>query len=274
MNKILVATDFSKTATQAVRYAINISEKFSANVIILNIASLDGSETLYGMASMVEDVIQKKSEMEMQRLIKKLQEEFGNNLRVTTRIEKGESEHKVIEKIAAEENVELIVIGLKGVNEVERVFIGGVAASVAMHATHPVLLIPQAVTYREVKHIVDATDLNQSEFEFKKVYRFASHFNAKITVLHIYNNEAEAKKSDLAILTEGIKVKYNVDNVTYDSAVNTSVADGIEEYVAKHNVDILVMFTHKKLFYQRMFNPSTTKELAFESTVPLLVLKS
>lgn len=68
--------------------------------------------------------------------------------------------------------------------------------------------------------------------------------------------------------------KFHTHNFNYASEVNSNVVEGIEHYLQNNSTDMLVVFTHKRLFYERLFNRSVTKELANEIDIPVLVLKA
>jgi nucleotide-binding universal stress UspA family protein len=272
MIKIIVATDFSPAAKHALRYILKATEKLEREIVVVNVVHID-SQSPPSLLSTLLESMKTKAYFDFQALSEDMSKEFGANLPISFHAEIGRPTSKLIEKIADQENADLIVVGKKGETDMEKVFLGSVAASTAMHSKYPVIVVPADCKIYPIEHIVDATDLYQDEQEFRKVMQFAALFNAKVSLLHIYSDDENTEKANIAVLNEGLERKYGLSNVRYISQFNKSIADGIEQYTMEQPTDLLVVFTHKRLFYERLFNPSISKELAFDSKVALLVLK-
>jgi len=136
------------------------------------------------------------------------------------------------------------------------------------------MIVPAECQIYPIEHIVDATDLYQDETEFNLVMRFADLFNSRVSMLHVCQEYDEAEKERIDMLNGALAGRIGKRDVKYVSQVHEHVVDGIEKYTSEHPTDLLMVFTHKRLFYEKLFNPSLAKELAFESKVSLLILKS
>ena len=105
--------------------------------------------------------------------------------------------------------------------------------------------------------------------------QFARLFGAEVSMLHVFASDDAVEQTNIQALNEGLVKKYGeLKDVRYVSVKNDNVVNGIEAYTNEHPTDLLVVFTHKRLFYERLFDRSISRELAFESKVALLVLKS
>ncbi len=273
MLKIIAATDFSPASKHAIEFIINATKNLQREIVILNVVHMDGPPPASMISSIIES-LKAKAYFDYQSLSEEIMQKYGEHLPIRFHAEVGGPAHKVIEKVARDENADMIVLGMKGMSDMQKVFLGSVAASTAMSSKFPVMIVPTGCQIYPIEHIVDATDLYQDESEFNKVMKYAKLFNAKVSMLHIYNGDDETEQARMKVLNEGIDKKYGNLNVQYVSHKNEHVTDGIERFTAEHPTDLLVAFTHKRLFYERLFNPSIAKELAFESKVTLLILKS
>jgi nucleotide-binding universal stress UspA family protein len=47
----------------------------------------------------------------------------------------------------------------------------------------------------------------------------------------------------------------------------------IEKFIKDKNIDLLAMFTRKRKFFARLFNPSLTESLSYDISIPLLAFK-
>ena len=52
-----------------------------------------------------------------------------------------------------------------------------------------------------------------------------------------------------------------------------NVVSALNKYVTEHGTDLLVMFTHKLGLFEKLFGKGHTREMAFQSEVPLLAIK-
>lgn len=103
--------------------------------------------------------------------------------------------------------------------------------------------------------------------EIKLVTRFAKLFNAVIHVLFV--PEKKGKKS-FSINTSKITT---YKNIFFHEISGKNTEAVIEKFISDQNADLLAMFTRKRKFFERLFNPSLTESLSFNITIPLLAYK-
>jgi len=64
------------------------------------------------------------------------------------------------------------------------------------------------------------------------------------------------------------------NTITFTIEILTSdkpVSDTLQEYVKENNIGMTIMVAPKRSFFEALFHRSATREMAFSSTVPLLV---
>ncbi len=147
--KVLFATDFTPSATNALRYVIKLKEAGTEEVVVIHVVE---NVTLEAMVESCiwskEDV--KKCEEEIEEKViaqakKKMQgikEELEKHgLKVKTVVKIGKPAINIVDT-AKKEGVSIIVLGSHGKSRTEEVLIGSVAENVVRHASHiPVLLV-------------------------------------------------------------------------------------------------------------------------------------
>lgn len=137
---ILVPTDLSAGAEEALDYACELARKFDATVHLLNVISIPAlgvPELGVAMASTVIDSIIKDNEDAMNALAQKkcVQAKLGQVLLRT-----GDA-RDVILLTARELGVDLIVMGTHGRRGVSRALLGSVTETVVRTAPCPVLTV-------------------------------------------------------------------------------------------------------------------------------------
>ena len=99
---------------------------------------------------------------------------------------------------------------------------------------------------------------------------FATRVNADLHLIHV--NELEAPDPGY-YLEELFKEKYPDQNITLSSVYNSDVIEGIDAYAQENNIDMIVMGTKSRSFFNRIFHKSMTKKMALQCELPLLILK-
>lgn len=64
-----------------------------------------------------------------------------------------------------------------------------------------------------------------------------------------------------------IRRKYNEPTFTATHVSGKDFIDSMLDYVDKNNVDILAMFTHRRKFLDKIFNPSITKKMSYYTKI-------
>ena len=61
-------------------------------------------------------------------------------------------------------------------------------------------------------------------------------------------------------------------NPVYESVVGQNIPVALDDFALRYHVDILAMLPHKHSLMERLFFKSTTREMVFETHLPLLIL--
>lgn len=136
-NRILVAVDGSEGSLQALRKAVVISMRNKAKLYITHILDDTGS-----LPFNVEQYV-KIAENNGRELLAKCQKYAEENgmVEVGLLLETGSPRTMISTTIPERENIDLIIMGARGLNAVERFFIGSVSDFVIRRAVCDVLII-------------------------------------------------------------------------------------------------------------------------------------
>jgi len=145
--KILYPTDFSEDAKKALEYVKKLKEAGTKEVVILHVidtAYIEAYEDVYSLEGMGTEQILKKVENEMKKKLKNIEEKLrAHGLKTKISIRMGNPYEEIV-KVAAEENVSIIVLGHRGMgalSEVVERLLGSVVEKVISHAKTPVLVV-------------------------------------------------------------------------------------------------------------------------------------
>lgn len=273
MKTIIVPTDFSPAADNAVDYAVELAKYFKAKIILVNACSVPVSNYEAGYAVDITPSVMESAYGKLVKLKKAILKNQGVKLEIDCIAEIG-SPFDVIDSVTDEEDGDIIVMGIVGeAGKLKKNLIGSTAIEVARKKTVPTFIIPEKVKYKQISKASYACDLNDEE-GLNLVYLakyFAKTFNAMLEVVSV------EKPEELAT-NERIREKNVVENRLKNIIHNTVYITGDDvvsqlEYHFSVNKPDLIMLNPKKhnLFYY-MFNQSVTKELAFDLNLPILAL--
>ncbi|MFX0055057.1 MAG: universal stress protein [Promethearchaeota archaeon] len=136
---VLVAVDGSDYSDKAVRYACAIGPKLGAEVVLLHVVPMLVSATPY------HDTVSDQPFLALQKvgediLAKAKKIAVGLGCEVTELISHGDPANKIVD-IACEREVELIIMGSRGVSGIKRLFVGSISDKVVNHAPCPVMIV-------------------------------------------------------------------------------------------------------------------------------------
>lgn len=140
IKKIIVATDGSDTSKRAVDYAIDLSRKYNAKLVILHVLNLIISG---GSVSSISDKLHEEDRQKARLLLEDAHKKAKENS-VESTAELVEDHMPVYGEIIAcaeREGADLIVIGTRGTSGFTKLLLGSVASNVVTYSPIPVLVV-------------------------------------------------------------------------------------------------------------------------------------
>lgn len=135
---ILVATDFSECAEQALDYAVALADKLGAKIHLLNVIGIPAMGIPEVGIAVTNTLIESTVQTHSARLDKLASRRTSGSIETVLRT--GDARDLIID-VARETGADLIVMGTHGRRGVRRALIGSIAESVVRTAPCPVLTI-------------------------------------------------------------------------------------------------------------------------------------
>ncbi len=271
MKTILVPTDFSKNAINALYYAIAIAKRENAKIILLH-----AFHVTYMAPEIPVEFLDKEIALAQQKANKLMNELFvkleAEHLKSELIVKQDNAEELILE-VAEKRNPDFIVMGTKGASGIKEAIMGSITASVIERARCPVIAVPENSALSPIKHITYATDYLISDIDaLKKLVKIAELFKADITLLHIADKHFTYETEDDYMNKFKGKVigKIRYEKIVFKIIYGQDLLDGLENYVKKESPDLLAMSTHYRSIYDKLFGTSFTKKMAYHTNVPLL----
>jgi nucleotide-binding universal stress UspA family protein len=276
MKTILVPTDYSAVAQNAAIFAFNLASKIGA-VKIVFYNSYQAQPVLTETAApamriMDIETIKNISNEGMTHFINAVKPHCPPGIVIEQRAEYGIVADD-IEEICKNTGAELIVMGITGASKVEEVLVGNTATTLVRHTKVPVVIVPADARSTELKNLTLATDLKKVEetTPVQQLKDFLLLTGAQLHILHI----EEGNKEQIAGKTyqkERLNVLLGEYNPQFHTVSNPDFTTGINEFVRTNSIDMIITIPRKHSFFQRLFNESHSKKIAFHSHVPIMCL--
>lgn len=273
MNKILIPTDFSATATNAALYALGLAKQVGVKSVVLYNA-YQSPVTIDPMMPTVQlfdiDELKKNSEEALDRFRLQLKEAAGTiHLEIFSAfnvLSEG------LDSVCQEAGADLIVMGISGAGGMEESLIGSNAVSVARHSTYPVIIVPAQASFVPIQEVLFACDYKKvaETTPVGSIKSLLSATGARLSVLNVYHNKAyddtfTYESLMLDTLLEGCSPHYFfVDNPDFTDAINA--------FVKETHSQIVITIPKKHGWFEGLFHKSHTRMLAFHSIIPLMVI--
>lgn len=275
MKKILVPTDFSEEAENALKVAAQIARKFESEIFLLHMLELpldliDPTRTNSG-GDLPEAIFFMK--LAHQRFTKVMKSKYLRGLKVHETVEFHEAFDGIME-ISKKHECDIIIMGSSGAEGLKDIFIGSNTEKVVRHSEIPVLVIKNEIPLFEVKQFIFATDLNpESITAFKNANKFAEKLNTSIELVMVntassFNTSKEIDQK-LEIYTSGI----NKGNFNFTIYNDVSIENGLLNYAKKINADLIGISTHGRQGLANFINGSLSEDLVNHAKRPIITFK-
>ncbi len=266
MKYVLLLTDFSDTARNAIIYALNMLKEENLYYKLVNTYDLEFSGSPY--------VMQVKDELAAESL-KGLRNELQLIHRIfpEAKIEIASRFGPLIDVIQdeiKEYKPDLIVLGNKGESAIEHFLLGSNAYEIIKHISTPLLVVPKGAEYRKPEKIVFATDLNDFKDDeiVKPVREIVKYFNAKL----LFVNVLEEDKKDRYEAEQKILSHFPDIDSSFHYVEGENVIQKVQEFMDEQGVDIAVIIRHNLSFFDRLLHPSFTRKMILQPKHTLIVL--
>ena len=271
MKTLIAATDLSKTSLNAVNYAADIAAAINARLEILHVMQVPIATGIPDYIQQMQEEMYDQRNHKLRLLKQRLEKRTANNIPISCNIMEGATNSTILD-FAGSEKPLAIILGSKGVSNLQNILFGSVALHTAKHAQCPVLLIPEKAKFTSVSTVAFATDLllENSTQLIKNLRDWLRIFDASLEV--VYVNGIESLKNEKEKEFTSFKKHFSHYDVNFNYVLNNSVPDGISSYLKMKKPNMLVLMYHKESFFHRLVFKSAFHNILQHTSIPLLVI--
>ncbi|WP_214070024.1 universal stress protein [Mucilaginibacter sp. dw_454] len=271
MKQILVATDFSASAGNALAYAMELAKMLNMEVCVLHaIGTTEGVNNSTYNAIFIDDYYNTKREALKAWVSNYTSDEKYQDIEVNTICSVG-SLKNVITRYIDENHVEILVMGITGSTGIAGI-VGSNASMMVSAVKIPTLIVPLESKLSATPVITLATDYETrlSAGDVNALNEMVEAFGSeKMNVLYVAEKtttkQVETGESKLRALIKNTELDFNYIN-------ESRPLNGIMEFVENNETDILCLVKHHHNIVYRLFNRSTVNQVMNKSVKAILVL--
>ncbi len=275
--KILIPTDFSKNAWNAVRFSSELYKNeevdfFLLNAFTVNNFSLDSMMVPEPGEKWFDDA-KSHSELGLKKLLQQIAilGVPSNHRYFTKAIFSAPLE--AVKKFVEDKDIDMVIASSKGETDDIDTILGTNSIDFMEKVRNcPVFMIPAEASFKEPNEIVFPTSFktHYKRRELNHLYDISKITNAPIRILHVGSEDElsqnqKEKKGLLEECFEGL-------TYTFHFLESAEVQTGLNLFTQSRNSEMIAFINKKHGFFGSIFSKPMVKELGFNAKVPVLAL--
>jgi nucleotide-binding universal stress UspA family protein len=278
MRKILVPTDFSDNAMNALQYTLELFKYDVCEFFIMHAYQ----DEVYADASLINKkpideinkTISNKSLEQLENTLKKINKISPNPRHSYKIVSSNNILIDEVDKIVDDENIDIIVMGTRGKTNDSKLTFGSHTLQVLKFVQCPVLAIPENYKHIQPRKILFPTNymIPYKRRELKLLCELASPYRAVIDIIYISkSNKISLRQKDNQKFIKEELCKNNLNFITING---TNITNTIYKYIKENEIDMLVMVNSRHAFLESILFQSTIDKMSLYIDIPFLALQN
>lgn len=274
IRQILVPTDFSAPAANALNYALHLADLVGASVKVLHVYTFIPNPT----APFVEtyapptDDLEKIYKERMATFLGDAVKTYPTKSNISSEVVAGFAADEIIEQ-SQKDGCSLVVMGMTGENFILKRLFGTISQKVAHEASCLVLLIPANAKFKAIERIMYAT--NHESIEKGLLQEAVNIAEMLRAVVHFVNiNEYVTEPSSLQdkLFEELFEDTESKIAFEFHAIHSLDIIGELNNYASLHQISLMAFATKQRGWFASLFHSSLTDEMAEHAKLPLLIL--
>jgi len=255
IKRILFPTNCSENSKKAFEYTLAIAQRFGAKIDVLYICEPN-------MDILVPGILRHKLMQEQKQAAQRMLQNWLNGFElkqvpIKQEVELGYAKEMIAIYANKQNALDLIIIGTNDSSSSFKKIIWGtiISKTIESVATVPVLVVPKGIVFQEIKNMAYITP---ADVPWRPVYpqieQIAADFKGKLYVAHLPQAKYECLENENHVVLED-----------YGSA--------LPAFSYNNNLQLLITVAAVRSTFQKILQYSKAQKMAFETHIPLLVLK-
>jgi len=278
MKKILITTDFSENAWNAIFTALKLYAKVDCHFYLLHAfepsaLNLMGSKSQQRLGA-IYDSLSKYSKKEIKETLSYLENNHKNPNHQFTSLSKSGNLENAVETVINDNDIDILIMGTQGATGAKEVFLGSNTVKVLKTIKHtPILTVPTGYNFQRLDSIFFATDFTSpyKKSALEPILDLSILWKASIEIIHVaieFNLNENQESHKYALKERLSEQDYKFTNIPFDFNISKS----INQYTEQNNSGILGIIRHQHTFWEKIIGESVVNKIAFHSKIPVIFL--
>ncbi len=278
MRKILIPTDFSENAMNAVRYAVELFKYERCDFFLMHAYA----DEVYDHNALVsrtifnelKETVHNNSDRELNKILEEIHQISPNPRHKY----KSKSVFGILideaNDIVDKENIDIVIMGTRGKEDDRNLTFGSNTLQVIKYVKCPLLAIPSEYKYHQPKNILFPTDylLPYKRRELKLVSTLAKSFRSKIHFLYVssFKKLSIRQEDNKAFLEKSLPES----ELEFHIRETKDLTASINEFIKKNDIDFLIMINSRHSYLESVLYQSTIDKIGLHVKIPFLVIQN
>ena len=276
MKRILLPTDFSENAYNAINYAMELYKEEQTTFFLMHtyLPPVYHTEYLLHSPSQIGlgDIYQTSSLTQLEQLKDKLEKKFANPRHSFAVHSAFNGLVDEVREVVNSEQIQLIVMGTKGATGAKEILFGSHTVHVIKKVKCPILVIPSGFEFEKPKEILFPTDFEvaYSKSLLSILCEIAEIHLSRIDVLHI--NRSDDLSEDQMENRNALEQLFSGKTHLFHEVPDNEIIPAINDFQLKNKTNLLVMIQNKHTFLEQLFIKPVIDKISFHLNIPFLVI--
>ena len=278
MKKIVIPTDFSENALNALKYAVELFEFEESEFFLLHAYA---DEVYNHSALLTENFLEelkismlKKSNEELDSIMGRIKELLPNPKHSFKPISAFGILVDEVNDLVNKENADLTVMGTVGLTDDRNITLGSNTVQVIKYIQSPILCVPANYKYKSPKNFLFPTNymIPYQIRELQIVAEIARSNKTNVHMLYISKFPLESfrqKANQLLLKEQFYETPFQFHMIDEDEKTK-AIMNSIDEL----SIDMLIMVNSRYTYLENIIYQSTVDKIGLHPRVPFLVLQN
>ncbi|WP_271765724.1 universal stress protein [Aquimarina algiphila] len=278
MRKIVIPTDFSENAMNALQYAVELFKYERCEFFILNAYADEvyenNTQVSRDVFEELKETAYKNSSVALHSTLSTLEEISPNPRHKYIALPVFGSLVDEANDLVDKENIDIVIMGTRGKTDDRKLTFGSNTLQVLKYVKCPLLAIPSNCKYQQPKNILFPTDylLPFKRRELKLLSTLTKSFRSVINFLYVsdYDKLSIRQEDNKAFILDSLP---DIELVFHrEDAKN--LTNAVNGFIEKNKIDFLVMVNSRHSYLENILYQSTIDKIGLHIKIPFLAMQN
>ncbi len=277
MTRILIPTDFSSNAWNAILYGL---ELFKGQECVIYLSHVQvrpvftaAESTVTSNSLELRDQILRDRKRNLEDLVLRIRDKGLEGKHTFATLASSDFFVDSIKSQVEDYKIDLIIMGTRGASGLKKITLGSNTGNVITKVKCPVLVVPEDAVYEKLNEIVFPTDyqINYDLGVLEVMVGLIRKYQSNLRILHIATRSRELtaeQEKNKDLLHEYL----NGAPHSFHTLRGTSIETSLQCFIESRDIQMVVMVAKNLNFLQRILFRPIVEKFSYHTEIPFLVL--